>query len=259
MSASAPSISQLDDTILIQQMFILQHKLNERVSKNDDKPWYQMGRPYYRAAWVEAGEMMTHIESWKWWKAAKIDPEKLMQAKIEVVDIMHFILSDMLRHDIEIFGEQMVDPNSKHSIFNQRPPYALAISELIRENGRVSFTEDPVSSKLFDDTEGLIGNLILYKNAHGAIILQHFAAIMNDLGIDIPWMFKHYVAKNALNIFRQDNGYNAKGPSSYVKMWAGREDNEHLAEIIEATPVSAQFYEQVMDRLGARYRDVMSK
>jgi hypothetical protein len=38
-----------------------------------------------------------------------------------------------------------------------------------------------------------------------------------------------YIGKNVLNRFRQDNGYQT---GEYRKLWAGREDNEHLVELL---------------------------
>lgn len=40
----------------------------------------------------------------------------------------------------------------------------------------------------------------------------------------LEW-FKQYTGKNVLNVFRQDHGYKA---GTYIKVWDGREDNEHL-------------------------------
>ena len=34
--------------------------------------------------------------------------------------------------------------------------------------------------------------------------------------------------KNVLNFFRQDNGYK---DGSYIKLWDGKEDNQHLVEL----------------------------
>ena len=44
-------------------------------------------------------------------------------------------------------------------------------------------------------------------------------------------LYRHYVGKNMLNRFRQDHGYR---DGSYRKLWDGREDNEHLTQIIAA-------------------------
>jgi len=43
-------------------------------------------------------------------------------------------------------------------------------------------------------------------------------------------LYEIYVGKNVLNMFRQDNGYKE---GTYNKVWSGREDNEHLADIMK--------------------------
>ena len=49
----------------------------------------------------------------------------------------------------------------------------------------------------------------------------------SDLSFD--QLYRMYVGKNVLNFFRQDHGYK---DGSYVKVWDGREDNEHLSDIL---------------------------
>ena len=68
-------------------------------------------------------------------------------------------------------------------------------------------------------------------------------------------MYSAYVGKNVLNFFRQDNGYKA---GSYVKNWAGREDNEHLVELVAPLDKSAEdFADQVYRALETRYRELV--
>jgi hypothetical protein len=43
-------------------------------------------------------------------------------------------------------------------------------------------------------------------------------------------LFSLYIGKNVLNRFRQNNGYKT---GEYRKLWQGREDNEHLIELLE--------------------------
>jgi len=57
--------------------------------------WRAQGYPYYRAVWVECAELLDHF-GWKWWKHQQPD---LDQVKLEVVDIWHFGLSDLMRAD----------------------------------------------------------------------------------------------------------------------------------------------------------------
>jgi len=54
-----------------------------------------------------------------------------------------------------------------------------------------------------------------------------------------------------LNFFRQDHGYK---DGSYIKQWNGREDNEHLSELLAVLDSdSADFRDQVYRGLRDRY------
>ena len=64
-------------------------------------------------------------------------------------------------------------------------------------------------------------------------------------------LFRQYVGKNVLNFFRQDNGYKA---GTYNKEWQGREDNEHLVEVLAALDINHESYaDQVYAGLAERY------
>jgi hypothetical protein len=57
-----------------------------------------------------------------------------------------------------------------------------------------------------------------------------------------------------LNFFRQDNGYKE---GSYRKMWGGREDNEHLVEIMTVLGSdAADFQHQLYANLKSRYESL---
>jgi len=59
------------------------------------------------------------------------------------------------------------------------------------------------------------------------------------------------VGKNVLNFFRQDHGYKA---GTYQKLWQGREDNEHLVEVLASLDMGAPDYSDlVYSGLLARY------
>jgi hypothetical protein len=59
------------------------------------------------------------------------------------------------------------------------------------------------------------------------------------------------VGKNVLNFFRQDHGYKE---GTYIKVWGGREDNEHLVEICARLDiVSSTFQQDVYQGLKQRY------
>lgn len=53
------------------------------------------------------------------------------------------------------------------------------------------------------------------------------------------------------SFFRQDNGYKE---GTYIKTWSGREDNEHLVEIMEKLDVKSQDYQDnLYQELSKRY------
>jgi hypothetical protein len=72
-------------------MLALQGKLNEIVNPD----WLGAGYPWHRAIMVESVEALEHY-GWKWWKKQQPD---LVQARMELVDIFHFILSMALENN----------------------------------------------------------------------------------------------------------------------------------------------------------------
>ena len=74
---------------------------------------------------------------------------------------------------------------------------------------------------------------------------------MHAAGLDFTQLHSAYVGKNVLNFFRQDHGYQA---GTYQKLWTGREDNEHLVEVLAELDSAADDYaDRVYAALQARY------
>ena len=70
-------------------------------------------------------------------------------------------------------------------------------------------------------------------------------------------LYRSYVGKNVLNFFRQDHGYR---DGSYRKQWQGREDNEHLTEVLASLDAdSRSFRNDVYAELSSRYRPAGSR
>jgi len=78
-----------------------------------------------------------------------------------------------------------------------------------------------------------------------------FIKIVEQAEMDSDELYRQYVGKNVLNFFRQDHGYKA---GTYIKIWQGKEDNEHLVEVLNALDISLLDYsEQVYTGLKQRY------
>jgi C_GCAxxG_C_C family probable redox protein len=194
-------------------MLELQDAMNRKV--NDD--WRDAGYPWYRAIWTECAEMLDHY-GWKWWKHQKPD---MQQVHLEIVDIWHFALSDLILHNATL--EEAAE---------------LAMKGLGEPSEVVDFRTS-------------IEQLAMASIQRQSADISHFAAVMQAAELDFDELFKTYVGKNVLNFFRQDHGYKE---GSYIKMWNGREDNEYLAEILAKLDAdSSDFSDEVYRLLEQAY------
>lgn len=191
--------------------------LQDEINTLVNENWRAQNFPWYRAIWVESAELLDHY-GWKWWK--KQQPE-MEQVKLELVDIWHFGLS------LEL---QQGTPQQVAEKMQQQLSAERAIAGDFRENLE-AFTLKTLASRQFD----LVG----------------FAQMMADVELPFDELYRRYVGKNVLNRFRQDHGYK---DGSYQKLWSGREDNEHLAEVVQSLDASAEnFSNQLYQTLKDRY------
>ncbi len=199
----------------IQIMLDLQDSMNSKVNPD----WRTKNFEWYRAIWIECAEMLDHY-GWKWWK--KQDPD-IDQVILELIDIWHFGLSILL-----LEGKD-----------------ALAIKEEVEQSlsrkTKTNAKEFPVELEAF----------VLSTLESKSFNVDAFIKVMNTITLSFDQLYAGYVGKNVLNFFRQDNGYK---DGSYRKVWAGREDNEHLVELLSELDVAqADFKDRLYSGLEARY------
>lgn len=173
-------------------------KMQEEHNQQVHPQWRTQNYAYYRAVWVECAEMLDHF-GWKWWKKQVPD---LAQVKLELVDIWHFGLSEMLRAET-LTDEVGITLSQVEAVGSaDAAAFRLAIEDL---------AETTLANRGFD--------------------LAPFMRAMQTLPMSYEELFAMYIGKNVLNQFRQNNGYQT---GEYRKLWQGREDNEHLVEILAA-------------------------
>ncbi|MCA0891900.1 dUTP diphosphatase [Microbulbifer agarilyticus] len=191
--------------------------LQDAINTVVNENWREQNFAWYRAIWVESAELLDHY-GWKWWK--KQEPE-IEQVKLELVDIWHFGLSLELQQGApEVVAQEM-----------QQQLDAIEVSAGDFRENLESFTLNTLATKQFD--------------------LPGFAQLLTDCAMDLDELYRRYVGKNVLNRFRQDHGYQ---DGSYQKQWQGREDNEHLAEIVQSLDAAAEnFSVQLYEALKVRY------
>ena len=162
--------------------------------------------------------MLDHY-GWKWWKKQTPD---LDQVKLELVDIWHFALSEMIRAGT--LQDEVGIVLSRVTVEAEPDPQAfrLAIEDL---------AQSTLATRSFE--------------------LAPFVAAMRTLPMSYAELFAMYIGKNVLNQFRQNNGYQT---GEYRKVWQGREDNEHLVDLLARLDDDpAGLPERLYAALGERY------
>lgn len=184
-------------------MLELQSKLNSIVNAN----WLAANQAFLRAVFIESAEAIEHY-GWKWWK--KQTPN-LGQVQIELIDILHFYLSDVLVQSGGVIStaadliEQELSSTEFFVLFDSHNynPKKMSINEMLE----------------------LIAGLATVRRRSFALLQE----VMSSCGMNWDSTFRQYLSKNVLNIFRQDNGYK---DGTYIKIWNDREDNEYLADFM---------------------------
>ena len=198
-------------------MLRLQDQLNQTVHPE----WRSQGFKWTRAIMVEGVEALEHY-GWKWWK--KQEPD-LPQVRIELVDIWHFIMS----HTMEQYpgAQQQADVRLAYLMENGPPGY------LVEGDPRTCL------------------ELLISRAAGGEIHVNAFLALMAHTGMSFDDLYRLYIGKNVLNMFRQANGYKA---GTYIKMWGGEEDNVVLDRLLTLRPDATPG--ELTNRLGQLYNKV---
>ncbi len=205
-------------------MLDMQDKMNSTVNPE----WIKAKNNWHRAILVEGVEAIEH-HGWKWWKKQECD---MGQLRMELVDIWHFMLSAVIQNK---HGNL---PIAKMELLSE---FKLRQKSIQFDNQYYS----PTQMELLDKLDLLVG-----LAAARRINLALFESLLHECGMSWLELFKQYLGKNVLNVFRQDHGYKA---GNYIKEWDGREDNEHLLEVIgeidlDADGVRDTLYKSLKDK-----------
>ena len=199
------------------------HQLTRMLEMQDlmnarvDGQWVSARHPYLRAVVIEAAEAIEH-HGWKWWKKQALDTE---QVKLELVDIWHFGLSILL---LGSENRKNIASDIAEELSNGKPSGDFRLD-------LEAFTLSTLKTKGFD--------------------IKGFSALMSGIDLTFEDLYVSYISKNVLNFFRQDNGYQ---DGSYKKVWSGKEDNEHLVELVgDLDKNSKNFKDNLYNSLQVRY------
>jgi dimeric dUTPase (all-alpha-NTP-PPase superfamily) len=184
-------------------------ELQDAMNQKVHAQWREQGYAWPRAIWVESAELLEHY-GWKWWKKQHPDHE---QVALELVDIWHFGLS---------WGLQT----------HQEPAALVAHLE-----AGLAQPQGP------DDFKPAVEHFVVQVLSSSEFPAPAFAQLMRLVGLSFEDLYRLYIGKNMLNFFRQNHGYK---DGSYKKIWQGREDNEHLMEIIKSLDVQSPSFKDAV-------------
>lgn len=189
------------------------------------------------AMFVELGELLAST-GYKHWKNEEFD---LKNVKMEIVDVYHFWLSWFLsREYLFILSVDLSEKEElKEKFYLQDKDFEKLLNKYYSENlldfnpliNNVS--ENANLKEIF--TQKLKKEIFKFNQLIvEEKIKESFYSLLKLIHIcfyDFEEFFSLYLAKNALNKFRQKNGYKE---GTYKKQWFdGREDNYHVIDIIE--------------------------
>ncbi len=205
------------DKILL--MLQLQDQLNDATNgENWTNGTTKNGKTidWKRCIYMECAEMIDSF-SWKHWKSINKEPD-WENHQIEVIDVWHFIISlaienysQNLKGGIEDLGIDIAELESFSTIDIKSTNFDTqnSVIEKVENIMRISLSKEPL------DVQELI---------------KEFFDLVVMSGLNLETLYRLYVGKNILNQFRQDNGYK---DGSYIKVWAGEEDNVVMKRVWE--------------------------
>lgn len=203
-------------------------ELQDKMNCTVDPAWVESKNDFLLAVAMESAEAIDHLGTWKWWKASSTDLEQL---RLELVDILHFLVSQII---LETSGDLLK---------------AACVLSAPWDADSVIVDGKPISYAALTCTGRL--KLQMALGSVGRYCLGLFHQIVNDSQMTVNDLFNRYVSKNVLNNFRQAQGYK---DGSYTKIWGGREDNDHLVEIMhQFDSCDSAFTLNIEEALNARY------
>jgi len=216
-----------------EEMFALQARLNDDTNGpawRDGVTRQQKIINWRRCIVMETAELIDSFP-WKHWKgiAGGLDIENI---RIELVDIWHFVMSEMLRsYQPREAAERALAVMRESDV---RLPEAWDAADNLRLDTLLAPFERLMAMALTDEAvEALTGQ---------------FWVCLATAGMDFDALYRLYIGKNALNHFRQQHGYKE---GTYRKIWNGEEDNAVMQRMLEETPDMG--YEVLMARLEEAY------
>ena len=213
----------------IKEMFALQKALNDATN---GEIWTEGATKekriisWHRCIYMEAAEAIDSF-NWKHWKDIEAVHE-WDNARVELVDIWHFIMSEGIHIGDTAYAEAFID---------------------------IEPDTEPDGEKLIEIFEKIVAassqSCVDHNHNNFHTVVNLFFEALKTIGMDVNELYKRYVVKNQLNQFRQNHGYK---DGTYKKIWDAVEDNVIAFNIMEDHPDFTP--EQLYKKLEKEYANV---
>lgn len=225
----------------INYMFELQDTFNKRLNEN----WKEAGYDFKTAVIVECGELIDSL-NWKWWKSQE---DNIVNAKIECVDIWHFIMSMLMEE--ETFNTACNRTNLINVFLNTyNDSQDKSLSATMYKNSPKAYRDNLIAV-----IKNIIRQCCEIKTLSWNELMYHLAILTSFLFDDLNELFEKYLIKNTLNIFRNKNGYKS---GTYVKLWKyngnEKEDNEVAIDLMRRYQITEM--DTLLQKLETTYNSI---
>lgn len=209
---------------------------------------------YGNALIVELGEFLTEV-GYKWWKKTDSHRDK---AQMELIDVFHFLLSMMLidgkgksAEEIAELAERIIQHldyyhNSLSKSLTTKQVCSVCVSRMAACAGAWQEEQEYARKP---------NTATLHK------LLIYFFVAAEEIGLSGEDLYRSYVGKNILNVFRYENGFK---DGSYLKTWfstddfKGVEDNEVLQCVLDNLKPENTTKEFIKSVLTTIYRSIFT-
>ena len=211
----------------MKELYIAMLELQNNFNKKVNPEWETKNYAWDTAIIVELAECQDHL-SWKWWKHSEVNYDQVI---LELVDIFHFAMSfHMIYNDLNI--------DSVAEDINYAYEFESNIEEVHLND--MDFFEICLKNIMNDITDRHIPEFNF----------SSFFTMWKILGLSVEDLYKKYIGKNSLNVFRQNHGYK---DGSYIKIWNGLEDNEVLTKLLNDLPMDEKLFDTILNQLESEY------
>jgi dimeric dUTPase (all-alpha-NTP-PPase superfamily) len=226
----------------ILKMFEMQEKLN---NETNGPAWKggvaKNGKTinWRRAIWLEAAEAVESF-GWKHWKdiAKEVDRENV---KVEVVDIWHFAMSDVLAS---------MDSDVPEIIVGALGSMGSFVVPDDEKTEKISTDEQQMQA-----FENMAEEAFSSRSEHS--LVNTFFILCDRVGLTMDELYSMYMSKNMLNSLRQELGYQE---GTYQKEWICEdispmpvEDNRIILHMFRENP------EMELEELKELYKEEYKK